>query len=218
MAKLPVEGNALGGEGFCYLIGQMGGWMKNIALAVALAATGLGFSAAGASANTIALALGEVDTAVNFKSGQKIDADYGFVVSSSEAFWQLSFSFSNNAPFDSHSYPYGRAMLEIFAGATPTGTPLYTGTAVQTNIGTPAHPSYVESIAVNDGATFDLAAGSYNVLVIGSTNASKSGTGTLAATATAVPEISTWAMMLAGFAGLGLVGFARNNKARILEA
>ncbi len=34
----------------------------------------------------------------------------------------------------------------------------------------------------------------------------------------AVPEVSTWAMMLAGFAGLGLVGFARNNKARMLAA
>jgi hypothetical protein len=35
---------------------------------------------------------------------------------------------------------------------------------------------------------------------------------------TAVPEISTWAMMLAGFAGFGLSGLGRNMKARFLEA
>jgi hypothetical protein len=31
----------------------------------------------------------------------------------------------------------------------------------------------------------------------------------------AVPEASTWAMMLAGFLGLGFVGFGRNQKARV---
>lgn len=36
--------------------------------------------------------------------------------------------------------------------------------------------------------------------------------------ATAVPEASTWAMMIAGFAGLGLVGFGRSKKARAIEA
>jgi hypothetical protein len=34
----------------------------------------------------------------------------------------------------------------------------------------------------------------------------------------AIPEISTWAMMFAGFAGLGLVGIGRNRKARAIEA
>jgi hypothetical protein len=28
---------------------------------------------------------------------------------------------------------------------------------------------------------------------------------------TGVPEVSTWAMMLAGFAGLGFVGYRRKN-------
>jgi hypothetical protein len=32
-----------------------------------------------------------------------------------------------------------------------------------------------------------------------------------------VPEVSTWAMMLAGFAVIGLVGVGRNNRPRVLE-
>jgi hypothetical protein len=33
--------------------------------------------------------------------------------------------------------------------------------------------------------------------------------------ASAVPEASTWAMMLAGFAGLGFVGYRRNKAATV---
>jgi hypothetical protein len=32
---------------------------------------------------------------------------------------------------------------------------------------------------------------------------------------TSVPEVSTWAMMLAGFAGLGFVGYRRNKAATV---
>ncbi len=49
-------------------------------------------------------------------------------------------------------------------------------------------------------------------------NLSGANVGFTAAFSAAVPEISTWAMLVAGFAGLGFVGLGRNKKARIADA
>ncbi len=69
-----------------------------------------------------------------------------------------------------------------------------------------------------------LAAGTYTLNVYGAENCCDGGTQgqylapgqtvyrDFTSGVTAVPEISTWAMMLAGFAGLGFVGFARAKK------
>ncbi len=191
--------------------------MKNLTLAVVLVAAGSGLSATGASASTITLALGEVDTTVAYTSGHKINADYGFVVSATEADWMLGFSFNNNVT-NSHSYQFGAGTtLKIYAGTAATGTALYSGTVVQFNSGTMTHPLYSDIIVLDSGNTFELAKGTYNVQINGVNSASFTGTGNLAITAS-VPEVSTWAMMMAGFAGLGLVGYGGSNKVRGLAA
>ncbi len=60
-----------------------------------------------------------------------------------------------------------------------------------------------------------LAGGTYTVEIAANTGADSSiGAGQLTVT-TSVPELSTWAMMLAGFAGIGLVGVRRNRQNRI---
>jgi hypothetical protein len=70
-----------------------------------------------------------------------------------------------------------------------------------------ANPSYTW-----DGASPYSVTEYYQITVASGYTGSASGSETVAATA--VPELSTWAMMFAGFAGLGLVGFGRNRKAR----
>lgn len=76
--------------------------------------------------------------------------------------------------------------------------------------------------------TFDLAAGTYTIDfsdVVGGlsvTGRSKSLAGTFDSTlgfslASAVPEASTWLMMMAGFLGLGFVGFGRQRKDRLAD-
>ncbi len=194
--------------------------MKNLALAVALAATGSGLAATGASATTpvIVLAPEEVDTTVDFTTSKKLDSVFNFSVSAKESLWELTVGFSDNA-ISSTAYPFGHATLDIYSGLAGSKNEklVYTATAadIKSTGGTKAHPiySYSESISINSGNDFTLKAGNYNIDLVGSTLPSVGGAGTLAVTAT-VPEVSTWVMMLAGFAGLGLVGYGGSNKAR----
>jgi hypothetical protein len=62
-----------------------------------------------------------------------------------------------------------------------------------------------------------LGPGSYSELITGKINSKRLGIGGTVTT-TAVPEPSTWAMMLLGFAGLGFVGYRASRRSVALAA
>jgi hypothetical protein len=73
--------------------------------------------------------------------------------------------------------------------------------------------SGVSAFAPNTAPSFNFTStGQITQIVISSTN---DGQGIGLSTVTGVPEVSTWAMLLAGFAGMGFVGYRRNKAATL---
>ncbi|MGA9847413.1 MAG: PEP-CTERM sorting domain-containing protein, partial [Roseiarcus sp.] len=101
------------------------------------------------------------------------------------------------------------------AGNTPLGTGLL---LASTDL---ADPSSLTSVGfsvpaasvggVSDGGPFSL---SEIITLSGSSGSSFSFNGSITATVTAVPEPSTWAMLLLGFAGVGCAGYRRAMRRR----
>lgn len=101
------------------------------------------------------------------------------------------------------------------AGNTPLGTELL---LASTDL---ADPSSLTSVGfsvpaasvggVSDGGPFSL---SEIITLSGSSGSSFSFNGSITATVTAVPEPSTWAMLLLGFAGVGCAGYRRAMRRR----
>ena len=121
-------------------------------------------------------------------------------------------SYSNNAP------PKGWTITEqTFAGATSIFAPI-SGTSTGVTTG-------VHSGAFTGGGSSTVPVSSpysleefYTYTLSTTASVAKATNSGITLTYTAVPEASTWAMMLAGFAGLGLFGFSRSQKGRVYEA
>jgi hypothetical protein len=124
--------------------------------------------------------------------------------------FSTGFSFNYAAPFDS-------GQVTVWSGLDGTGTLLATLTLPTTSDGedTPGCGGHQYCPVVPFGVTFSGVAESvnfsgtadyvvYDDITLGS-----------ATPITGVPEASTWAMMLAGFAGVGLLGYRRTVKARL---
>jgi hypothetical protein len=104
----------------------------------------------------------------------------------------------NNSPFGYFTY----------AISYNSGNPVSTLTFDLPDSGTLSASNFSLSTNPNDGHTFDAAYFEADILVptdptVGATNAP---------IATAVPEPTTWAMMLLGFAGIGFMSYRRKSK------
>jgi hypothetical protein len=88
-----------------------------------------------------------------------------------------------------------------------------TNTSVPTNDGTQLGSNFDAAFAspLFSHGSYILGPGTYDVT--GTVVLSPYGSGGAAAQLSAVPEASTWVMMLAGFAGLGFIGYRRNKAA-----
>jgi hypothetical protein len=121
-------------------------------------------------------------------------------------------SYSNNAA------PKGWTITEeTFAGATSIFAPISGASTGVTN--------GVHSGAFTGGGSSTVPVSSpysleefYTYTLSTTASVAKATNSGVTLTYTAVPEASTWAMMLAGFAGLGLFGFSRSQKGRVYEA
>lgn len=92
--------------------------------------------------------------------------------------------------------------VAIFAGATPTGSPVAPAVAL-THLGEAANFNLV------------LGPGSYVVNFTPSTTTPVKGDGfSEVLQVSAIPEPTTWAMMLFGFLGLGLLAYRRDRRSR----
>lgn len=120
------------------------------------------------------------------------------------------FSFNYSAPFDA-------GQVTVWSGLDGTGTLLATLTLPTTSdgSGTPGCGGHNYCPVVPFGVTFSGVAESVNFS--GTANFVVYDDITLgsATPITGIPEASTWAMMLAGFAGVGLLGYRRTVKARL---
>ena len=214
--------------------------MKRFALAGMVVATGLGFSVMAASAKAPAaptpvlgvssiagdLSLGETSDTFSFSKGASntyLVEDITFTLASSTMTnWLLSFSFDTNNGVSSNGLggsSANPATMALYSGvksdaAAQAGVARFDNLAPATLVTIPTSGGdHIESGVLDNGALIDLKAGTYTVEIVGATPAAAAGKGIV--TITAVPEVSTWAMMLSGFASLGFVGFRRNNRARV---
>jgi hypothetical protein len=109
--------------------------------------------------------------------------------------------------------------------SAPAGTTPGSGdfTAALTGHVTGDHDGPVAINFDNTAQTFNYAGGSFTLTVLdlnvpaGQQNTSVALTGTIQSVA-AVPEPSTWAMMILGFAGVGFMAYRRRNQSASLRA
>jgi hypothetical protein len=100
----------------------------------------------------------------------------------------------------------GKNVLQGLIAADDQGAIYLNGNLVFTGDGTNLGPwGYFQSFQITTGFTLGL--NTLSVLV--PNNIVGANDGPTGLQLTAVPELSTWAMMLAGFAGLGFVGYRR---------
>ncbi len=79
-------------------------------------------------------------------------------------------------------------------------------------------PLLVGTFTIPDGATGLTISGTFGNSVVSSSSGANVCLGDGPCAATAVPETSTWAMMLAGFAGLGVLGYRGSRKSLAVAA
>jgi hypothetical protein len=92
---------------------------------------------------------------------------------------------------------YTPGLLELFSGSPFTGTLLDSA------------PLTFSGAAYNASFSDTLGAGTYYAEITGNVNVPLLGVGGTVTTLAAVPELSTWAMLGIGFAGIGLAGLTR---------
>jgi hypothetical protein len=76
----------------------------------------------------------------------------------------------------------------------------------------PSTPEIINTInytGQHDNFVFQLSAGGFGYTFTDTANSQLSSSGTIVATISAVPEPSTWAMMILGFCGLGFMAYRR---------
>jgi hypothetical protein len=78
-----------------------------------------------------------------------------------------------------------------------------------TGPGTPEIINNISYTGQNDSFVFQLSTGGFGYTFTDTANSRLSSSGTIEATISAVPEPSTWAMMILGFCGLGFVAYRR---------
>jgi hypothetical protein len=120
--------------------------------------------------------------------------------------------FSSSAPCIGVRIPVGSSLMTTFAtdlvGVLPNGQqmPLYEVHWASNYTGAPISPSGGVEIYQYGSNTFDDGSGTGGVTILSETY--------FLDTAGAVPEPSTWAMMLLGFAGIGFVAYRRQRRRR----
>jgi PEP-CTERM motif len=85
-----------------------------------------------------------------------------------------------------------------------------------TGPGTPEIINNISYTGQNDSFLFQLSTGGFRYTFTDTANSSLSSSGTIEATISAVPEPSTWAMMILGFCGLGFMAYRRKQNSAAL--
>jgi hypothetical protein len=85
-----------------------------------------------------------------------------------------------------------------------------------TGSGTPEIINNIGYTGQNDSFVFQLSTGGFGYTFTDTANSKLSSSGTIEATISAVPEPSTWAMMILGFCGLGFMAYRRKQNGAAL--
>lgn len=152
-------------------------------------------------------------TATNAGTLTILASDTSFIAPVSEINNSASLTFNDNVGAGASTLKFWADPANV-QGANPNNTP---GVLLETVSGTPAtNPdsfagSLITPIVLN--SPFSMTEGAQINLIAGG---SVTGFNQSMQTTNAIPEASTWAMFLAGFAGLGLVARVRKNATALL--